>query len=105
MTNKRRVESLEGLKAYLNDLFGAEIGFSEPNHYHVMFTVDGKVKKVMATLQEKTGEDGWRGEASSWYYGNEALNINVGLSSAPGCVLVIASVASLHYEALKPYGA
>lgn len=31
---------LEGLKVYLNALLGAENGFSEPNHYQVMFTVE-----------------------------------------------------------------
>ncbi len=103
MTDIQRVETLEDLKAWLIDLFGAEISPTEPNHYQVMFTVDGKVKKVMAALQEKTGEDGWAGEASYWYYGNNSLNLNMCLSSAPGCVLVIASVASLHYEALKPF--
>lgn len=105
MTNRQRIESLDDLNAYLLNLFGPEIKPSEMNHYEVMFTVDGKVKKVMADLQEKTGKDGWRGESTFWCYSNDALNVSIGLSSAPGCVLVLASVASLHHEALKPYGA
>lgn len=70
-----------------------------------MFTVAGKAKPVMSALQEKTGKDGWGGESRFWFYRNDALNVSIGLSSVPGCVMVIASIASLHHEALKPYGA
>jgi len=100
----QRIETLDDLTAYLHELFGPGITPSVMNHYEVMFTVDGKVRKVMAALQEKTGRDGWDGEASFWFYRNEALNVGIGLASAPGCVLVNASIHSLHREALKPYG-
>ena len=105
MTLWQRIESLDELDAYLRDLFGPDIQPSGTNGYQVMFTVDGKVKPVMSLLQEKTGKDGWDGESRFWFYRNDALNVSIGLSSVPGCVLVIASIATLHHEALKPYGA
>ena len=105
MTVRQRIESLDELNVYLRDLFGPDIQPSGTNGYQAMFTVDGKAKTVMAALQEKTGKDGWGGESRFWAYRNDALNVSIGLSSVSGCVLVIASVASLHHEALKPSGA
>lgn len=99
-----RIESLQELKIYLQDLFACPLKFSNNTGHDVMFVVDGKVKQVMAALQQKTGQQGWDGDSTFWVYRNDALNLNIGLSAAPGCVLVLASVASLHRAALKPYG-
>lgn len=105
MTLWQRIESLDELNAYLRDLFGPDIQPSGTNGYQVMFTVDGKLKTVMAALQEKTGKEGWDGESRFWSYRNDALNVSIGLSPVTGRVMAIASIASLHHEALKPYGA
>jgi len=104
MTTTRRIETLDDLTSYLHGLFGPDIVPSVMNHYEVMFTVDGKVRKVMAALQENTGREGWDGDTSFWFYRNDALNVGIGLASAPGCVMVMATIDSLHREALRPYG-
>jgi len=45
MTTTRRIETLDDLTSYLHSLFGPDIVPSVMNHYEVMFTVDGKVRK------------------------------------------------------------
>jgi len=105
MKDRQRIESLDDLNAYLYDLFGPNIEPSGANGYGVMFMVDGKLKTLMAALQEKTGKEGWDGESRFWSYRNDPLNVSIGLSPVTGRVMVIANVASLHLEALKPYGA
>jgi len=104
MIKPSRVESLEELHAYLNELFGVALLLDSTNGYEFMFTVPGKLSQVVKLLQEKTGQERWDGEASNWFYRDEARDILLGLSSAPGCVMVLASITSLHREALKKYG-
>jgi hypothetical protein len=105
MIKPHRVKSLEDLHAYLNELFGVNLLLDSTNGYDFMFTVPGKLSQVVRLLQQKTGTTNWDGEASNWFYRDEARDILLGLSSSPGCVMVLASIASLHREALKKYGA
>lgn len=104
MAPQARIESLQELKTYLQKLFADTLQFNKDSGHDVMFVVDGKVKQVMAKLQQTTGDEGWDGDSTFWVYRNDALNVSIGLSAAPGCVLVLASVASLHRAALEPYG-
>lgn len=104
MTKSGRVESLEELHAYLNELFGVALLLDSASGYDFMFTVPGKLSQVVKLLQEKTGQDHWVGEASNWFYRDERRGVLLGLSSAPGCVMVLASITALHSEALRKYG-
>lgn len=104
MESYSSVKTLDDLKAYLVRLFGTPMEFSEMSDCQVMSFFEGKIKTVLAMLQEKTGREGWTGEASFYHYGNDALDINIGIGSVPGGVLVIASIDSRYRETLRPYG-
>lgn len=104
MEHHPRVNTLEELRRYLVALFEEHITAEPSSSYDIMFIVDGKIKPRLAQLQAKTGKEGWDGEARSYHYINEALNVSIGISSAPGGVIVIACLDDKHREALIPYG-
>lgn len=104
MEQPTRIATFDELRRYLTALFEEDITAEPSTSYDIMFMVDGKIKPRLAQLQAKTGTEGWSGESRFYHYTNEALNVTIGISSAPGGVIVIACLSDKHREALIPYG-
>lgn len=103
MIEPSRIESLEALHAYLNDLFGVVLLLDSTNGYEFLFSVPGRLSQVVRMLQERTDPENWVGEVSNWFYRDEERNVLLGLCASSGSVMVLATITSLHREALKKY--
>ncbi len=98
------IRSLSDLKAFVVSLVGHPLEFSDTNKCKTMTTVEGKVKTLLPLLKSKTGAEGWTRESRHYTYVNDSIDVSISISSAPGCVLLLAHISSLHRQNLAKLG-
>lgn len=92
------------LKALMCRLFEDDaLKFMEMGNYGISFAVGGKAKDVAKKLFARTDQRKWDGEASDWFYADEAADWDLYLKSSRGVVFCMASVRSLHDRYMDQY--
>ena len=102
MERHPRITTLDELRRYLVALFDVDITAEPSSSYRFIFLVDGKIQSRLAQLQAKTGKEQWDGQSRFYRYRSPATNVMIRLVSAPGCVVVTASLFAKYRKTLSP---
>ena len=101
-----RIETIDSLKACLRALLDEPALCSEEVFGHgVGFSVPGKVRPLVQSLQARTDAARWSGEGGKWFYvctkENWALHLRPMLHAVFGHALVL-SLHEKHIEQFRP---
>lgn len=98
------VRTLEELHAYLNRVFGVELLLDSTDGFSFTFTVPGKFSEVLRLLAVEMSMANWTYDEESGFCHDSTHGVDLCLQEAPGCVMVLATIAALYRETLTRYG-